>query len=140
MRQSTQRLFLFMILLSSFFLTNCETNTMNDLNEIGISKEAESKTINALKDKFGETYSERITQGVKQAGARWAASDGTEEEFTKFCLDQFRANEQELDILFNRFQENMEVLRGNLHKINRQFRWALQIEVGPLQPVDYLFR
>ena len=119
--------------------TNCQNGPKDDGVEMGLSELSKGNAINELVTKFGEEYRQRIETGINQVSARWTNKDGSDKEFLDFCLKNFIADEQQLDILFQRYEKNLESLYGNLHKIDRQFSWALQIESGPIQPVDYLF-
>lgn len=122
----------------ALFITNCNS-TSTEGEKMGISNKPFDETVDSLIEKFGEDKKEYIKNGVAQAGARWTEEDGTEEEFMQFCLNNFASSEEERDLLLKRMEENFETLYGNLHRIERQFKWALQIENGPIQKVDYLF-
>jgi len=96
-------------------------------------------TIDALKLRHGPVQAERIERGVRQAAARWRGEDGPAEAFTQFCLNQFIADPEVLQRTLLRFEDHLESLAGHQLEISRDFAWALQIESGPILPVDYLF-
>ncbi len=102
-------------------------------------QDLQEQTIEKMVEKFGGNARERIRSGVLQVAARWQKSDGNEQEFRKFCLEKFTTDPEELNVIFTRFQKNLESLYGNLHRISRDFDWALQVDIGPAYPVDYLF-
>ncbi len=106
---------------------------------MGLPENIQDAVINEMIEKFGEEHKERIQTGVKQVAERWRSDDGTEEEFKNFCLENFYHKQDELDLVFDRFQTNLEALYGNLHRINRQFMWQLHVEAGPVLPIDYMF-
>ena len=129
----------FFLVTIAFILINCTKDVQERTTQMGISKAAEEQVFAELIKKYGDTSKERIQTGVNQVGSRWTPDDGTEEEFKEFCLANFITDENDLDLLFTRFETNIEALYGNLHKIERQFIWAMQIECGPIIPADYLF-
>jgi hypothetical protein len=106
---------------------------------MGIDENARKKAIEALESKYDEKNYTRIENGVTQVAERWQKDDGSEEEFHTFCLNNFIVDEDQLNIIFTRFQNNLETLYGNLHRILRDFTWVLDVEVGPSYPIDYLF-
>ena len=139
MKQISKHLLCLLTPIIILLFTNCQNVPTEGGVKMGISESMKNNTINELVKKYGDETRVRIERGVNQASTRWTSNDGTEEEFKDFCLNNFIADKEQLDILFQRYEKNLESLFGNLHKIDRQFSWALQIESGPLQPVDYLF-
>ena len=106
---------------------------------MGLPDAIQQSTINAMIEKFGEEHADRIRTGVSQVAERWRSDDGSEEEFRNFCLENFYHKQDELDLVFDRFQTNLEALYGNLHRINRQFMWHLHVDTGPVLPLDHMF-
>ena len=105
----------------------------------GVSNNVQQQIINKMVEKFGDENKNRIEKGVKQVGQRWRSSDGANEELEKFCLDNFYADSQAMDVMFGRYMTNLESLYGNLHRIQRDWNWNIQVDTGPIAPVDYLF-
>ncbi|RQW07491.1 MAG: hypothetical protein EH225_01745 [Calditrichaeota bacterium] len=106
---------------------------------MGLNQESREKVRQAMLEKFGSEFQTRIETGVTQTADRWIAEDGTADDFREFCLTNFATNEQEMEAIFQRFQQNLEAYYGHLHQISRQFNWALQVDIGKVYPVDYLF-
>ena len=99
----------------------------------------QQKIIAKLIEKHGESHENRIQKGVRQTGERWRKEDGDAAAFEQFCLKHFLADAADVDALFGRFQQNLESLLGNLHKIDRDFNWPLHVDTGPMPAVDHLF-
>ncbi len=118
---------------------NCEIRDSKGNLKMGISDRVKNQTIQSLVDMTGDSHRQSIEVGVSQVAARWSEADGSEKEFTEFCEKYFVSDSLNRDIVFYRFQQNLETLYGNLHQIARQFRWALDVEKGPIYPIDYLF-
>jgi hypothetical protein len=95
--------------------------------------------IEALVKQHGEQHRTRIAIGVKQAAARWRASDGTAEDFAALCLEGFVADPRELDALLERFEDNLEQILGHLHEVQRHLRTPTDLDLGPVRPIDRLF-
>lgn len=107
--------------------------------ETGVGEKVQKQIMIQMVEKFGEENKGRIEKGVQQVAERWRSTDGTAEELEEFCLENFYADPQKIDQLFNRFQTNLESIYGNLHRIQRDFNWNIQVDTGPIAPVDYLF-
>lgn len=117
---------------------HCTQNSTGDV-KMGLPESTQKKVVSALVEKHGESARKRIEMGVGQAAARWQTKDGSEQDFIEFCLDHFLNDPKERKALFARFQKNQEVYLGRLHQISRQFRWALDVDKGKVNPIDYLY-
>jgi hypothetical protein len=126
---------LLLALLSVFSCQKQESAKM----KTGVAESMQKQIVNKMVEKFGEENKDRIEKGVLQVAQRWRNSDGTAEDLEKFCLEYFYTEPGKMDKMFNRFQTNLESLYGNLHRIQRDFNWNIQVDTGPIAPVDYLF-
>ncbi len=105
----------------------------------GLTGAAVDQTIALLKGRHESAAHTRIEQGVRQAAALWRAKDGGEAEFSAFCLSHFLADSSAQAALLARCESNLETLYGHAHEVGRDFSQPLQLETGPVLPVDYLF-
>jgi len=98
--------------------TQCTTTTDNKVaDQKNINDQVIEKTQKALVEKNGSENEELISRGVKHAASLWRASDGTPEEFEKFCLDQFIGDVAEKETVFSKISTNFESLWGHQNKI-----------------------
>ncbi len=104
-----------------------------------INEQISKETITAVAEKHGKDSLSQITRGVEQVARRWRETDGSAEDFQQFCVDHFLADETEREIVFQRFIKNFESLKGNLHRIYRDFNWMLHVDAGEMLPLDHLF-
>jgi hypothetical protein len=95
--------------------------------------------VDALIKKHGEAFRSRIESGVARAAFQWREEDGNAQEFVEFCVEQFVAEPQELEILADRFAEYYDKLYGQLGEIGRALSWHTTVETGPIYPIDELF-
>ena len=93
----------------------------------------------ALVAEHGAGAKDRIHTGVAQAAALWWPEDGTAEEFRAFCLEHFVADEGERAALLARFEDGVEQVTGHLHEIGMFLREPMDLDRGPLKPLDTLF-
>jgi hypothetical protein len=89
-------------------------------------------------DKYGDAASFRAERGVKQVADLWRKTDGTIGEYEKFCLENFVANDTELETLFNKLSYGFEVLSGNFIKITKDLRKPVDLDLGPITPIDQI--
>ncbi|MBK7212482.1 MAG: hypothetical protein IPH88_04105 [Bacteroidales bacterium] len=95
--------------------------------------------IKQLTDSCGPDAKFRIERGVKQAASLWQKGDGTAEEFSKFCLENFIADSAKLNVLFNKLQTSFEVLYGNFNKMSMDLRIPVDLDGPELTPIDEMF-
>jgi hypothetical protein len=125
------------LLIAGLLITSC-TNGNKELS-MGVTEAVQQQTTEKMIQRFGEEHADRIQTGVRQIAERWRSDDGSAEEFESFCLENFYHEQDDLDMVFERFQTNLEALFGNLHRINRQFMWHLHVDTGPVIPLDHMF-
>ena len=95
--------------------------------------------VTALIEKHGEAFRSRIESGVARAAFQWREEDGSAQEFVEFCVEQFVAEPEQIEILADRFAEYNDKLYGHLSEISRALSWHTTIETGPIYPIDELF-
>jgi hypothetical protein len=97
------------------------------------------KVIKQLSDSCGEQAKFRIERGVKQVASLWKKEDGSSDDFTKFCTENFISDSVKLNVLFNKLQNAFEVLYGNFNKIGLDLRIPVDLDGPELTPVDEMF-
>jgi hypothetical protein len=103
-----------------------------------VTAEQQATIVKALIDKYGSNHEERISTGVRQVSELWRLEDGNFEALKQFCLENFIADEAQLAANFQRLQQSFETLSGTMVELERELKWNLDIDVGPILPVDYL--
>lgn len=101
------------------------------------------QTITAVVDtliaRHGEAQRARAEKGVRQAAQLWREEDGTPGDFQEFCAAQFIADPDLLDATFQRLQHNFMLLWGYFTEMGRDLNAPLQLDQGPILPVDFQF-
>ena len=134
------QLTIFILLLTlTIIINSCQSPDSKGNSQMGVDETTKQETSKSLVEKFGDSAKSRIEIGVQQVAERWTVSDGTGQDFQVFCTENFTADQTELDAIFDRFQKNLESLYGNLNRVSRDFKWALDVERGKVFPVDYLW-
>ncbi len=137
---------IFLFLLIPAFLFSCKNeksknneNTMNSNPETVIYQKTQDDVIKELITKHGEQLKSRIEKGVTQSASLWRKLDGNEEDFKKFCIENFIAKDEDRKIAFEKISRNMEILYGYFNKISLDLLEPLHL-VGPENTsVDMLF-
>lgn len=89
--------------------------------------------------KFGESHKERIERGVTRVASLWWKEDGSEEDFERFCLENFIADPELLDKTFQKIEENFESIWGYTHQIRRDLLEPIDLDQGDILSIDFLF-
>lgn len=135
----------FYLILSALFifgLFSCKSNTSGTENmkeKRFISEKSVSEVTKSLLDSIGETQRIRIERGVKQVAQLWQQTDGTNEDFTTFCMENFIADSVQLDVLYKRLEKNFETLSGYFNEIDVTLKEPIQLVGFEESPVDMLF-
>jgi hypothetical protein len=122
-----------LIAAATFFSCGIETPKRN----VAIANIPE--VIDSLKYVYGESETIRIERGVKHAASLWFSSDGTEEDFLKFCLKQFVPSGNDLDQLFNIVEKQFESINGHMREMSIQLDYPVVTRQRKITEIDRLF-
>lgn len=103
------------------------------------TKDSASKLQTELVALHGESVRERAARGIRQIAQFWRDADGDQSVFEDFVRMHFAATPAAVDALFHRFESLFEQLEGHMHEIYRGFREQLDLDIGPVLPVDEMF-
>ncbi len=115
-------------------IVNLKAQNMNSVNQTTVKN-----TINKLTEKYGNINQVRYTKGVNQVAAFWTLNDGNNSDFQSFCENNFINDADELDVVFNKISNNLEILLGNYNKISVDLKLPLHLDMGKLISVDEIF-
>ena len=123
------------LLISAMMFSACQPKKPESVK----LKEATVKTVvDEMIAKYGREHRKRISTGVEQVSKFWNDADGDAAAMQTFCIDNFIADELEPGKAFQRLESAFEVLNGLMVEQEREFQWHLQVDTGPVLPVDYL--
>lgn len=80
-----------------------------------------------------------VTAGVAQAAKLWQAADGDDDAFRTFCNERFVADPAAREQLMLRISSYLEGIYGRYNEMTLGLRWNLDLNTGPLMPIDELF-
>lgn len=83
--------------------------------------------------RHGEGQRERISRGLRQLKAQWRPEDG---DLAGFAREQFMGDARLLDATRDRLELVFEQMDGHALEIGRAVKWATEVDVGPMLPVD----
>ncbi|HKQ72559.1 MAG TPA: hypothetical protein VJ810_02450 [Blastocatellia bacterium] len=102
-------------------------------------KDSMAKLETELVAKHGAGQRGRLQRGMKQVANFWLAADGDAAAFEDFVRTYFAGDQATLDMMFNRFEHNLEQLDGHMLEIGREFRNQSDLDLGPILPFDEMF-
>jgi hypothetical protein len=132
-----KKLFYFISLL--WLASACQTPAASDSGNRHIRDNTVDKVISSLKQKHGEEHSFRLERGVKRAAELWRPSDGNNDDFENFCNDNFIASQEELDLVFDRLNNNYEFIEGYLGRIGIELNRQIHEDRGAIHKIDQVF-
>ena len=126
-----------LIILALVCLTSIScTNTKKEMK---ISKQTISQTIDNLAKDNNKADKKLIEKGVNHVASLWRDSDGSIEDFKKYCIDNYITDKNEKELVFNKISKNLESLYGHFNEMNLEMNENVQLENGPLHEIDKKF-
>jgi hypothetical protein len=131
-----------MLFISALMVFNACKNDKTTQNQdvMGIISEQVIQQVNAkLIEKFGQDEKFRIERGTAQVATFWKTEDGTDEEFEKFCMENYVVG-KDLEVMFSKLERNYEILIGHYNKMNVALMFPLHVDDGTeITNVDMMF-
>lgn len=90
----------------------------------------------ASKDKENRT---NISKGVEQVARLWNETDGSEQEFQAFCLENYVSDPAVKEQVFLKVSDYMEGISGYYNQMYLRLQRNLNLNTGPLLPIDEKF-
>ena len=132
----------YLILFSAIILTACNTSVKKETASTGNQRPSEKciqTTIDSLVGKHGNALILPIRKGVKHAASLWTNLDGTDSEFTNFCMANFIGDKKNKSLLLNKLSAYFESLNGHFNKITLDLRQNVDLNNGELLEIDKTF-
>ncbi len=104
-----------------------------------ISDKAVEQVVKDLVKEHGVENKEMIHLGATQVAALWTEQDGSTEDYKRFCLESYIADQEQRKELFNKLSRNYEYIWGHFNQMMLELTKPLHLDWGPIQPVDVMF-
>jgi hypothetical protein len=129
-----------LILTTILVITACQQPAQNESPVAeAISKEKIAETVKQVAEKFQLPETALLEKGIRHAASLWRTTDGTPEDFVKFCTENFIADASKKVATFYRFSEYFESLFGHFNKITLDLQENVQLMKGEVLPIDPMF-
>lgn len=125
------------VLLSACCQKQCDMEQSKEVPNI--SQTTVKSTINDLISQHGKSIQAHAERGVKHTASLWRNTNGTEEEFKSFCLNQFIVDKNKRAQVFEKVSRNIEILNGHFNKIGLDLQKPLHEPMGEILPIDEAF-
>ena len=102
-----------------------------------VKKRTLDKVVKELSQKH-PSEKDRIKKCAAQTAALWRKEDGTEADFSAFCLKNFMTG-KDLETLLERFERKYESISGHFTALMLDLRHELDEDTGPMHPSDAVF-
>ena len=120
-------------------MTSCSLKQEKVFQRSAIGEAVLNETIEALKALYPDCPSEKIVRGVHHAGSLWWATDGNENDFKAFCVDNFVSDDDLRHQLFEKLDKHFETLFGHFNWMSLRLQEPVHLKFGEILPVDELF-
>lgn len=99
---------------------------------------AERSAMARLRERDGAQDEPRLRRGIQQAAAMWREEDGGVQDFVDFAVEHLLTDPEAIDATFDHLQYSLEMIDGYFVSMGRELRHYMDVEVGPIRPVDRL--
>ena len=125
--------FILFLVLSTFTISCTNMNKKS-----GIDSESIEKVIAelSLKDSLNKAA---IEKSVRQVAKLWQDSDGTNDDFVTFCLDNYISDPEEKEQVFLKISRYLEAIYGNFNEMSLELQRNLHEATGTLLDIDKQF-
>jgi hypothetical protein len=129
----------FFILACFVMISACQTTEKKQSTPAAITVATIAAATKAISEKNPGSNAALAEKGVKHAASLWRSTDGTPEDFVKFCSENFIADPAKKEATFTRFSEYFESLYGHFNKLSLDMQENVQLQKGEVLPIDPLF-
>ena len=119
------------------FMIGCTTTNNNE--KAVVSSKAIENVITTLASNNSDADKALIEKGVRQVAKLWEKQDGSEEDFSRFCTENFIANPTEKEQLFLKISDYLEAIFGNFNEMSLRLQRHVHEATGPLHGIDEVF-
>jgi hypothetical protein len=102
-------------------------------------KDSTAKLEKELVAKYGAAQQGRVSRGLRQMAGFWRDADGDAAVFEAFVMRNFAGDPATLDTMFMRLERLVEKLGGHMNEIGIELRLQVDLDRGPILPVDGIF-
>ncbi|MCC8198491.1 MAG: hypothetical protein LIP06_07945 [Tannerellaceae bacterium] len=80
-----------------------------------------------------------IEKAVQQVANLWQTTDGSDEDFRAFCLENYLADPREKEEVFLKISDYLEGIYGHFNEMSLRLQKNMTLNTGPLLPIDERF-
>jgi hypothetical protein len=126
------------IVIVIFSVIKTQAQQMERLKPV-ISETIIFQVVEDLRKNADSDQHDRIEKGVQQAASFWQPADGDEQVFAELCRQYSVKNASERKAVFERLENNLELLFGSFNKMNVGLKIPLHVDEGEILPIDRIF-
>ncbi len=128
------------LIFALFLLLGCRHKTKEiKSSQMIINDKHTKQAVQKITEKFPETDLENIWRGVRHAASLWRQTDGQQDEFITFCVENYIGNCNEKQAVFVKVSQYFESIFGHFDKMTLDLKSNVDLQTGILHPVDHMF-
>lgn len=123
-------------------ISACNTKTETSLNTkkmAFIDTKTMSVAADSIRKKYPNADSGSISTGIKQVSEFWQETDGSREDFVKFCAENFLTTDSARELTLQKASRDLEILYGHLNKVSLDLKLPLHMNLGEVTTIDQMF-
>jgi hypothetical protein len=129
----------FLILACMLMIVSCTTTASKQTVQAPVPEASITAALQSVKEKNAGADAALVEKGIRHAASLWRETDGTADEFVKFCTENFIGDAAQKEVTFNRLSQYLESLYGHFNKLSLDMQENMHLQKGELLSVDPMF-
>ncbi|MGE5395557.1 MAG: hypothetical protein ACM3P1_12515, partial [Candidatus Saccharibacteria bacterium] len=120
-------------------ITSCQTSASKQTVQAPVPEASITAALQSVKEKNPSADAALAEKGVRHAASLWRETDGTADDFVKFCAENYIGDAAQKEVNFNRLSQYLESLYGHFNKLSLDMQENMHLQKGELLSVDPMF-
>lgn len=129
----------FLILACMVIMISCQTSASKQIVQVPVPEASIAAALQSVKEKNPSADAALAEKGVRHAASLWRETDGSADDFVKFCAGNFIGDAAQKEVTFNRLSQYLESLYGHFNKLSLDMQENMHLQKGELLSVDPMF-
>jgi hypothetical protein len=129
----------FLILACMLMIVSCTTTASKQTVQAPVPEASITAALQSIKEKNAGADAALVEKGIRHAASLWRETDGTADEFVKFCTENYIGDAAQKEVTFNRLSQYLESLYGHFNKLSLDMQENMHLQKGDLLSVDPMF-
>jgi hypothetical protein len=121
-------------------VTGCnQTSEKKAMDRSPIPESLILKTIETVNGHHPASDATLVEKGIRHTASLWWPNDGSAEEFTAYCSENFLSDEALRKANFEKISHHLEAIYGHFNRMSLKLQEPIHLKYGEVLPIDAAF-